>query len=79
MAEPQQFAVKWSGKEYVVSVEVDKTIGDLKHALEEKTQVLSKRQKLTGLPKLAAGDETRIGDLKLKQPQKLMSTDSSAV
>ena len=71
----QHFTVKWSGHEIEVSASADWTIADLKGALERKTGVLGKRQKLTGLPKHA--DDTRIADLKLKQPQRVMLIGSS--
>jgi len=44
-----KLTIKWSGKEYPVSLDKSKTVLDLKKLVHELTNVLPKRQKFLGL------------------------------
>ncbi|PNW84301.1 hypothetical protein CHLRE_04g228900v5 [Chlamydomonas reinhardtii] len=70
-----EVGIKWSGKEFVISLEPTDTVATLKHRLEGETNVLAKRQKILGLKTKdgkAAGDEAPVGELAIKPNVKLM-------
>lgn len=67
--------VKWSGKEYLIeNIALNDTVGDLKHAIQQKTGVLPERQKLLGLKYQGsqAGDNVQLSQLRLKPRMKIM-------
>ncbi|KAJ0961391.1 hypothetical protein J5N97_000427 [Dioscorea zingiberensis] len=71
--EEMTLTVKWSGKEYIVRVCGDDTVGELKRRICEVTTVLPKRQKLL-YPKLASklGDDSiLLSQLPLKPSVKM--------
>lgn len=68
-------AIKWSGKDYEVSITDTETISDLKRKISELTEVPPKRQKLLGLKARGgkpAGDAASISELVLKPGQRIM-------
>lgn len=67
-------SVKWVGKEYVVRVCADDTVGELKRRICELTNVLPKRQKLLNvkLGSKPADDSTLLSHLSLKPNVKIM-------
>ncbi|EDV20099.1 uncharacterized protein TRIADDRAFT_51063 [Trichoplax adhaerens] len=67
--------VKWSGKEYPIdTVSLRNTVGHLKLAVEAKTGVLARRQKLLGLKYKAKppADDVPLNQLNLKPNCKIM-------
>ena len=67
--------IKWSGTLYPVELSPTSTIAELKNRLYELTEVLPKRQRVLGLPKVdgsVALDHHRMCDLRLKPEQRLM-------
>ncbi|XP_017769584.1 PREDICTED: ubiquitin-like domain-containing CTD phosphatase 1 isoform X2 [Nicrophorus vespilloides] len=70
--------VKWSGKEYELTLGEQETVGELKKAIHKETGVRSDRQKLLNL-KLkgkSPDDDCRLSHMKLKQGFKLMMMGS---
>lgn len=72
--EEMTLSVKWVGKEYVVRVCADDTVGELKRRICELTNVLPKRQKLLNvkLGSKPADDSTLLSHLSLKPNVKIM-------
>ncbi|KAI5081958.1 hypothetical protein GOP47_0001701 [Adiantum capillus-veneris] len=66
--------VKWVGKEYVVRVCADDTVGELKRRICELTNVLPKRQKLLNLKmgSKPADDSVFLSQLSIKPNLKIM-------
>jgi len=62
-----QLVAKWNGKEYLVVLREDETISDLKHKLQDLTNVQVKRQKLVGISKKQPPDTAIIKTLGLKR------------
>eukprot|EP00879_Flechtneria_rotunda_P025810 GHRR01027457.1.p1 GENE.GHRR01027457.1~~GHRR01027457.1.p1 ORF type:complete len:318 (+),score=104.28 GHRR01027457.1:538-1491(+) len=75
MLKGHQIVVKWSGQDYPLQLSEGDTVAGLKRALQEKTQVDPKRQKLLGLKTKdgkAACDDATIADLLIKPNAKVM-------
>lgn len=71
--------VKWSGKEYTVTVCGDDTVGELKRSIFEVTNVLPKRQKLL-YPKVGSklsDDSLLLSQLSLKPSIKMTMMGSA--
>lgn len=77
--EELSLTIKWNGQDYTILCFPDDDVALLKRRLGDATRVLPSRQKIMGL-KLAngkpPGDTDKIGDLKLKQGQKIMMLGS---
>ncbi len=57
--ETVELCFKWSGKELKVNVAKDETVADVKHKLQELTQVNPKRQKIMVRPFLHSPKQAR--------------------
>ncbi|KAK3604426.1 hypothetical protein CHS0354_020849 [Potamilus streckersoni] len=78
-AEVADITVKWSGQEYKISgLSGDKTVGDLKEAIQKQTGVLTDRQKLLGLKFKGKipDDDVKLSELKIKPNTKIMMMGS---
>lgn len=67
--------VKWQGQEFQIELPPTETVAALKRALQDKTQVDVKRQKLIGLKTKAgkpAADDSLLSDLSIKPTTKVM-------
>lgn len=79
MEEEMTLTVKWSGKEYTVTVCGDDTVGELKRSIFEVTNVLPKRQKLL-YPKVGSklsDDSLLLSQLSLKPSIKMTMMGSA--
>lgn len=75
--DPDELAlrIKWGPSTYPIELTPDSTIADLKQLLFELTEVLPKRQKVLGLPRVPGGppsDDLPLSSLSLRQEQKLL-------
>lgn len=75
-----RFQIRWSSKDYEISLPVESTIRDLKLKLFDETNVPTERQKLLGLKgpdgKLA-GEDVQLALLNLKPTTKVMMMGSA--
>ena len=74
-ANKRSLIVKWCKEEHEVELAEGDTVAELKRALQERTQVDVKRQKLLGLKTRdgkMAGDDARLGDLAIKPNAKVL-------
>ncbi|XP_050310877.1 ubiquitin-like domain-containing CTD phosphatase 1 isoform X1 [Anthonomus grandis grandis] len=69
--------IKWSGKEYEILIEENKTVSDLKREIAAKTSVKPERQKLLNLKvKGKTEEQCKLGALQLKPNFKIMMMGS---
>ena len=74
-------SLKWNGAALQVSLPPTADVAGLKHALEERTSVLAKKQRLLGLKThagSAATDATCLSELAVTKPIMLMGTAEAA-
>jgi hypothetical protein len=74
-------SLKWNGAALQVSLPPTADVAGLKRALEERTSVLAKKQRLLGLKTRAgsaATDATRLSELAVAKPIMLMGTAEAA-
>jgi hypothetical protein len=73
--------VRWSGSSYAFSLPESATVADVKRCLEERTGVLTKRQKLIGVmcKGKVAPDGTSLGSVKLSKKIMLIGTREESI
>eukprot|EP01047_Picozoa_sp_COSAG01_P077464 COSAG01_NODE_13961_length_1513_cov_133.034653_1_plen_199_part_00 len=73
--------VRWSGGSYAFSLPESATVADVKRCLEERTGVLTKRQKLIGVmcKGKVAPDDMSLGSVKLSKKIMLIGTREESI
>lgn len=70
-----ELRIKWGGTTYPIELNSQSTLADLKNLLFQLTEVLPKRQKVLGLPRISGRmpeDSQLLSDLSLRPEQQLM-------